>query len=176
MTDRCVDVDEWRTNSSKSLEDLWNEIVEQDCTIVDLQITRFVEVVRILILDGSRILIEDSQQFSDGRIRRRGTCPSEKLLAEESYLEAAIRCVREEIGVPSDRVSLLESSHRESIELKPSLSYPGVLTLYRLHTVQAHVTGLPGNDFSCENTSTADPIVRHHWIWKSVDGISPIHQ
>jgi hypothetical protein len=56
-------------------------------------------VLRLLIRDAhGRVLIEARQEWSDGRVRERGTPLSEKLMRDEDWRDAAFRAVSEELG------------------------------------------------------------------------------
>eukprot|EP00435_Cladocopium_sp_Y103_P066098 s163_g28.t1 len=138
------------------------------------------------------------QQYGDGRTRTRNGLLSEKLTTaemplEENLHEVCRRAVTEEemqrvvestmkIGPgrpapeydPSYRCPLevvAEHFVDHIIELEPSKSYPGLLTMYHLYTVDIVCTGLPLTDLNTLEFADADkdgsrPLKYiHAWVW-----------
>jgi hypothetical protein len=172
------------SNDAKSLSELAREVARGETSLVanemheDATMTktrklaeRRVRVLRLLIRDKhGRVLIEARQEWSDGRVRERGTPLSEKLMRDEDWRDAAFRAVSEELGsclvtkkttdsfvdrrgdddascVSSSRlVTLDESSVTFSSIDRTSVSYPGLRCAYEFITVDAEVLGLPECD------------------------------
>jgi hypothetical protein len=170
------------SNDAKSLSELAREVARGETSLVanemheDATMTktrklaeRRVRVLRLLIRDAhGRVLIEARQEWSDGRVRERGTPLSEKLMRDEDWRDAAVRAVSEELGsclvtntkkttdvdrrdddacVSSSRlVTLDESSVTFSSKNRTSVSYPGLRCAYEFITVDAEVLGLPACD------------------------------
>lgn len=171
------------SNDAKSLSELAREVARGETSLVanemhdDATMTktrklaeRRVRVLRLLIRDAhGRVLIEARQEWSDGRVRERGTPLSEKLMRDEDWRDAAFRAVSEELGsclvtkkttdgfvdrrddddacVSSSRlVTLDESSVTFSKIDRTSVSYPGLRCAYEFITVDAEVLGLPECD------------------------------
>lgn len=93
---------QWGVGSGKTFGDLLREIGygETVLEVQDCQLIRKLDIVVIFVFtkDG-RWLLEDKQQLSDGRIRkRRFPYISEKLRIGETPFIAAIRALREETG------------------------------------------------------------------------------
>lgn len=85
-------------------------------------------------------LVEDRQEFADGRVRRRGINGlAEKFLPDEKPEETAIRALKEELGL-SDEAIALTSIHFDSVhsEEKESPSYPGLVTRYDFYDFLAY--------------------------------------
>lgn len=97
----------------------------------------------------------------------------------ESIEDAVARAVREELG-ESVAVEILEGSSDVRMEERESLSYPGLIARYVLHSVEAKlVQGLPEEgEFETEETGEDDPdgageefegktvtVKRHYWKW-----------
>ena len=165
------------SNDAKSLSELAREVARGETSLVanemhdDATMTktrkraeRRVRVLRLLIRDAhGRVLIEARQEWSDGRVRERGTPLSEKLMRDEDWRDAAVRAVSEELGsclvtntentTDVDRrdddaqlVTLDESSVTFSKIDRTSVSYPGLRCAYEFITVDAEVLGLPACD------------------------------
>lgn len=168
-----MDITCWGINSAKNIENLWDEILEGETVIQQSPLLRVISVVIILIRKGSNILIETKQELFDGRTRLRNYPPSEKIKAGENYLDAAIRCLEEELQIGRDNIKILESTHRESYKQDKSPSYPGLTTQYIFHTVEAEIDSLPTTDFSTSEATQnfKDPVKTHYWVWVFEDHI-----
>ncbi len=168
LISKGIDISKWGTGEAKSLDDLWNEIIAGDSSIQDEPLLRIVDVVQIIIRSGDKVLVEVGQKFHDGRIRSRNLVPSEKKHADESYIDAAYRGLREELQIDTQDVEVLRTTYREKREIKDSNSYPGLRSLYRYHIVDAKVKGLPNTEFwTDERKNEKDPVDKHHWMWKN---------
>ena len=163
-----IDMAQWGTGTSKNLANLWDEYVQGDLFFQASPHTRNVAVVQIFIKRKGLILIEAEQEFVNGQRRTRDLPPSEKIKLGENYVQAAYRCLFEELGLRRDQIRFLESGYKISERVQDSPSYPGLCTRYTIHDVQAHVSGLPEEDFWRENTAAedGDPIRRHLWAWR----------
>jgi hypothetical protein len=134
----------WGTGKSKTLKHLQNELDEEECSLVETsdKLIRLIEFVGIKIYfkkDGETFFLkEERQEFNDGRIRRRNipSSVSEKMKFGEDPLIAAIRGIREELGVKIMGHQLTKQSdlHYDS----GSLSYPGLETKYKGHKFICH--------------------------------------
>lgn len=159
----------WGVGAAKRVADLWQELCEGETELHGPPLLRVVRgVIRVIVRRDDAILIEAEQIFRDGRIRPRDTPPADKLLPGESYAEAARRCLVEELGVAPSTVTLIEGSYRCEQATRQSPSYPGLLSQYVFHTVEAHVASLPSTDFWTEEAASnaRDAVARHHWIWQ----------
>ena len=124
--------------------------------------------VSAVIRRGRQVLLEAEQIMENGSHRFRNQPPSEKIKPGETYVEAAYRCLQEELGIPSVRIQLLPESYTSRTELLDSYSYPGLLTEYTFHLVEAKVPGLPDEPFWRGNEAVlvGDPVKRHRWEWR----------
>jgi len=88
--------------STKSIVELATEVRRGETTLesdANGAVIRRVRVLRLLIRDDrDRVLIEARQEWSDGRVRERGTPLSEKMRRDEDWRDAARRAVVEELG------------------------------------------------------------------------------
>ncbi len=164
-----IDVSKWDEVGAKSLSNLWDEYRHGEVTFQDDPPLRIVQVVQVIIRRGNRILLEVEQEFNNHHRRSRKQPPSEKLKAGETYVEAARRCLEEELGLRANEMAFIGPGGYKQIQvIVESPSYPGLTTRYTFHTVEAIVKGLPDNDFWLENRgfSGGDPIRRHRWAWQ----------
>lgn len=138
------------------------------------------------------------QQYGDGRTRTRNGLLSEKLSTAEMPLEDHLhevceRAVTEEemqrvtesllkIG-PGVNAPEFDSNYKcplkvlrenfvdHTIELEESKSYPGLLTMYHLYTVDIICSGLPAVDFNTLEFNSPDKEGKvslkyiHAWVW-----------
>jgi ADP-ribose pyrophosphatase YjhB (NUDIX family) len=169
LEERGIDTRSWRPPGAKQVGELWREIAEGEATIQDTPPLRLVNVVQLIIRRGDFILVEAEQELGNGGKRWRNRPPSEKMKAGESVTDAALRCLREELGVDMERVTLLGDTLTQSEQVAESPSYPGLPTQYTFHSLEAEVDGLPDVDFWRVNSAFfkgGDPVRRHRWAWR----------
>jgi hypothetical protein len=135
-----IPVEIWGTGKSKTINHLLKELQGNECSLIEDNntITRYIEFVGIKIYyiddEGVKwVLKEDRQEFNDGRSRRRNipNSVSEKMKFGEDPLIAAIRGIREELGikVKGHQLSKYSDLHYDG----GSVSYPGLDTKYKGH-------------------------------------------
>jgi len=168
LVSRGIDLSRWGCGQAKTVESLWDELVNGEMLIQDNPTLRIGHVVQIIIRRDQKILIESEQVFDDKRIRTRNYPPSEKMRKDETYREAAIRCLQEELGLDPEDIEIIDSTYRQTQKELESPSYPGLQTRYLFHIVEARVNGLPDTDFWTDESAQnqKDPIRRHHWTWR----------
>lgn len=139
-----IPVDSWGQGAAKTVGHLMREIEAGETVLT----TRGKELLRqvgfaavwVTYRDGRDTyeLVEDRQEFRDGRVRRRdtGSSISEKIQPGENPKDAAKRALREELGI-SGKVDLKGGKKTE--ELKESPSYPGLRTQYLRHDFSAEL-------------------------------------
>jgi len=167
LGEQDVDTSQWGDAGAKAVVDLWNELQHGESTLHTDPPLRRVHVVEVLVRDGDQLLIEREQHFSDGRVRMRNRPPSEKMLPDEQPEAAALRCLREELGVEPAAISFaLQEITKRTVRMD-SGSYPNLCSEYHFYTVAASVDGLPHTTFTTANAAHAegDPIVAHQWAW-----------
>ena len=101
-----IPVDEWGKGYAKTLNHLFEEIKNEECTIkeIDGYLVRTIEYVGVRVLYEDNVtwlLKEDRQVFNDGRIRRRKmpSSVSEKMKFGEDATISASRGISEELGI-----------------------------------------------------------------------------
>ena len=105
LRDQNINVDRWGEGAAKTVENLWAEIDEGETLLQRDPPRRLIEVVRVVVRRDAFILIEARQEFVSGRQRTRNRPPSEKMRPDESYEEAAYRCIEEELGIAPSAVT-----------------------------------------------------------------------
>lgn len=137
-----IATDRWGSGSAKTLRHLMTE-VETGETLLRETATGLLRETAILYVevlyeqDGHRLrLIEHSQEFADGRVRRRDYLPAslaEKTTVERtrslaSLTDEARRAVREELGLEVAEQRFVYLQQDETLEDSPS--YPGLLSRF----------------------------------------------
>jgi len=171
-----IGYDKWGHDSSKSLLNLWQELEAGEVQLREPPPLRLVNVVQIVIQLGERMLVEAEQEFFNGQRRFRNQPPSEKIKPGETVLDAARRCLQEELSVPPEKIVFLPEGHKQHQMNTNSFSYPGLPSQYNFHLLKAAVSGLPEDDFWRENKTSgyADPVKRHLWVWRPLESIKLI--
>ncbi len=139
-----IPVDAWGQGTAKTIGHLLKEVDGGETVLTQRgqELLRQVgfAAVNVVYRKGREVyeLVEDHQEFRDGRVRRRdtGSSISEKIQPGEDPKDAAERALREELGV-SGQVNL--KSGKKTEELKESPSYPGLRTQYLRHDFSAEL-------------------------------------
>lgn len=162
-----IDTSQWGEGNAKSVADLWAELQRGECSFEEDPPLRRVEVVEVIVRHAGRELIEREQHFLDGRIRVRNQPPSEKMHPSETPIEAARRCLIEELALSADAISIPPQEIAARFLREESGSYPNLISEYCLYAVVATVDSLPTSDFIIPNAAhdDGDPVVAHRWAW-----------
>lgn len=175
-------IDEWEQNKgrTKTVEQLYNEIVEGDTKLFEDPTTHKLYrktlvlflVIKKRINGVTKFLIEYEQVFKKKGYapRRRQILPAEKMKQsdenKEPLLDAVYRAVQEELG-DDIRVLYIDYEHIvTTVRAEESLSYPGLETLYESYYVPIEVDGLSDQDFSTEEKDKIN-----YWKWADWDEI-----
>lgn len=146
-------ISQWGTTpGTKRVANLWVELTEGEIMLEDAQPPkRTVHVASVKIKNGlGQMLIEAHQEMADGSIRLRNRPLSEKMRPGENVVAACFRGISEELGCQlgaKNRVTILPESYRWKQEERESLSYPGLLTSYVIHSMDATIKDLPATGF-----------------------------
>jgi hypothetical protein len=107
LESKGIDLAVWGMGGAKTVENLWAELAEGESQIQDDPPERQVQIVNIMIRAGDRLLVEGEQEFGANQSRFRGKPPAEKLKPGEDPVEAAVRCLHEEMEVDPRWVQIL---------------------------------------------------------------------
>ncbi|CAE7895994.1 HTR3A, partial [Symbiodinium sp. KB8] len=150
------------------------------------KIMRVVEPIFIRLRFRSRVLVQERQQFPDGRTRVRNMLLAEKKEPRDSggLLAAIHRGIHEELGVSledlgrDDVIRYRPDTYHFEIEQIDSASYPGLPSSYRTHHVQVEILetgldvflhcGLPEFSDFVTKEKTAQGEVTLFWRWDDV--------
>lgn len=170
-----IPVDEWGKGKAKTVDHLAKEIVEGEAilnTSKDGELVREVNVIGMDVFhkgeDGTIYrLVEDRQVFKDGREKRRELPVSmgEKIKPGEDLDIAAVRAVREELGVEGE----IPVEHTKTVSSeRVSNSYPGLKGQYNEYRYSSWLTN---EQFKPEGyvENQADKDV--HFVWREVNDI-----
>lgn len=165
----------WGKEGAKGKSDLLQEINSGECElIVNTETGELMRVVKAITIKVRYIdpinhqelqLVEDVQEFDDGRERRRKKDDSiaEKMKPGESPAKAVKRALQEELGM-----SIIGSQPvfiDEKIVEKESSSYPGLLTRYYLYQ---HDMLLNPEYFNPDGYIEEGPNLTTYFVWKEV--------
>lgn len=170
-----VPLAEWGNGEARTLDDLMNEIASGEATLEEMEDGRLLRVVRgarvhVFYEDagGQYKLVEDRQEYIDGRIRRRmadlDMSIGEKMKPGEDAEAAARRSLEEELGVRSG--FNLTSRAKLSERISPSKAFPGLSTKYISHDFD--VTLLQ-DQFRPEGYVEVQPDKTTYFIWQKID-------
>lgn len=162
-----IDTAVWGQQGHKTVENLWKELATGDALMQENPPMRLVNVVQVLVRRGNEILLETIQEMASGHKRYRNLPPAEKIKFGENFLNAATRGLKEELGISAENIDFDVSSHTKRTFISESPSYPGLLSQYTFHDIEATVQGLPECDFWFDNLAytKGDPVKRHFWSW-----------
>lgn len=165
LNNRKIPYENWGTGESKTLVHLLAEITSGEAILEDKhnRVLRIVTGVGVNVLFQHLKLVEEKQIFSDGRERRRGlsTSVGEKMKAGESPDEAAIRTLKEELGIVGVAISNTGVENREPV---PSTSYPG---LWTKNTVYIYGARLSSHQFRHEGYIEVQSDKTSYFVWRN---------
>jgi hypothetical protein len=142
-----IPIETWGTGKAKTVDHLVKEVVEGEAVLTTTETGELVRQISVIGMDvfhkgadgKTYKLVEDKQVFKDGRERRRElpTSMGEKVQPGEDLDEAAVRAVREELGVEGD----LPVEHVNTTrKVRESNSYPGLNGEYVIHDYRSWLT------------------------------------
>ncbi len=164
-----IDISNWGSGTAKTVDSLLGEINQGEVILQDNPPLRVVSIARVLVTKGDKVLVEGDQLLNDGRVRRRNRPPSEKMKPEETYMDAAVRCLEEELNISSEDIQVLSTTYSASVSEAFSPSYPGLNTKYVIHSVDAIVQNLPDTDFWTKEKRAERYVDVEYHIWRWVN-------
>ena len=169
-----IDLSVWGKAGAKTVEQLWHEVESGESILQHRPTLRHVNVVRIILRQAGRYLVEVQQQFMDGSIRKRRRPPTEKILAREAPETAALRGIAEELDVDESLIITATVVPASECRTEMSPSYPGLLSCYWLSDYVGEVTGLPTDQFVTVEVVPPENggWLKHYWEWDSAFDLS----
>lgn len=162
-----VDTSLWGEGTSKTVGSLRNELKNKESELVleEGRPLRSLRVARVRVhrsASDQRYLWEVKQLLPEGQERPRGMPLSEKLKFDETQLDGAARGIREEL---EGRACESLRAHHETIEIKPTQTYPGLVCRYTFCEVEAVVEDLPEDSFETTEVDGGKQVT-HCWDWR----------
>jgi hypothetical protein len=167
-----IPVDQWGVGAAKTVGHLLSEITEGESLVYIDASGRLRREVNVLWIDvfhetiegDLHYLVEDRQEFKDGRIKRRTMDSSlgEKMKPTEDSEEAAVRALAEEIGV-TDIASLYYFDTTQKSMIPDT--YPGFESDYLMHK---YVSTLSEKDFVPEGYVEEQPDKTNYYVWQQI--------
>lgn len=162
-------VDQW--DSFKGLNELWEEVKSGETLLIQSgkEVTRQVRFARIYVFfedNGQKLqLFEAKQVRNNGETRERGfDYVAEKLKKSDQNPEgAALRGIKEELGIEADTAAL--TSNDVKTESRPSPSYPGLNSEYKIHVFSLH---LDDGQFNPDGYVEDDGKKKTYFEWRAV--------
>lgn len=169
-----VDVTSWASGAAKGIKDLLKELKESEATLIieEGRVLRCLRVAKMRIQrpGSDQFLVELKQvryrsaEDLTGDERPRGDIPGEKMFATEDPIDAAVRGTKEELGVELSHGLTTGSLLHETVEVKPSASYPNLMSRYTFYEVGVVLDNLPTEPFQTTEASGSKRTV-HFWSW-----------
>lgn len=163
-----LNLESWNKGQAKSVGHLFDEIINGESSIQLKPPLRVVNVVQVLVSQDGKYLLELEQELDDKRTRKRNIPPSEKMIPGENCLNAARRCLLEELQIADKEIEILSQDCKPIIRYRKSRSYPGLKTKYCIYRVKVFVKNLPAEGFWTEektNHAEKEIIRRFYWGW-----------
>lgn len=159
-----IPIEQFGVGEAKTIRHLAKEILEGETTLEVMRKIVGVQLQVECIVDGVKFqLVEDRQEFADGRERRRGLAGlSEKMKPGEDPVASAKRALAEELGI-QDETKIESLGIRE--EIKTSPSYPGLTTKYLLFEM---LTQLPESAFNPDGYVEHQEDKSTYFVWQEV--------
>ncbi len=163
-----IPIDQWGHGEAKTVEHLLREVQDGE-TLLVRDGERIVRQVSVAVIDvmyqegnNKYQLIEDHQEFKDGRTRRRdiGGSIAEKLSPGELPLNTATRALKDELGIES-QTKISTKGSEESFKQSPS--YPGLNTKYVRHFFEAQ---LNQGQYNPDGYVERQPDKTTYFVWR----------
>ncbi len=171
LNENNIDISEWGKQGHKSIDNLLGELHEKDC-IIKTEVIREISIAVVNIENKGKLLFEESQKMKNGFIRQRNKLPREKIKQNEEVIEAAYRCLKEEINLEVEDFTIIKVCETPKVYTKVSASYPNLKTRYLHYDIFVSTDKLPNENFTTkENGEEHDPVDIHYWAWVTKNNI-----
>lgn len=169
----AIDTSAWHGGSIKTVNDLIEEVRLGESSLIENnnELLRLVRVVCPTIYaridDRIYVLIENRQEFINGNVRHRnlGSSLGEKIINNESPLDALLRGLREELQIERFDEILYSG---ESVDRGDSQSYPGLLSEYRKYN---YAVVLSPDDFCPEGYMEVQARKTTYFTWEKTQSL-----
>jgi hypothetical protein len=150
-----IDISSWGSGEAKTINDLVSEIISGESQLTENEngeIIRFLRAVAAIITftdsKGKKYqLVEDRQEFVDGRIRKREryliTSISEKMMPDEEPKMTLVRGIKEELGI-SVGLNINDEPVAEEKEYV-SYNFPGFKSKSKVYTFNVSLDAISYN-------------------------------
>jgi 8-oxo-dGTP pyrophosphatase MutT (NUDIX family) len=170
LTERNIPIEQWGVGEAKTLEQLVAEIKAGETVLQEdngnlVRLVRAAEVFVWYTQGFDRFfLVEDRQEFSGDRIRRRKRASSvaEKMTPYEHPVIAAQRAIREELGITTPVAMTYRGPLHNDRE---SPSYPGLRSIYDVYAFDAELTA---EQYRKEGYIEKKEEMTTYFIWRPV--------
>lgn len=190
----------------ETLADFCDELYESRYATLNMrdgQLVRNIQIIKVwlcaTILSVEYVLTSKGKVQNGKRERNHKEGPATmRMLSDQDWRTAVVSCLWGKLGMDEafikSNLVIVDSSYRLDEEVEYSRSYPGLKTVYNVHTVRCRVKdvqrpemafiGLPdGNDFSFvrmarstrrPSGSQSNNLVSTHWCWKPRNQLSDV--
>ncbi len=170
LTTYGIDFSSWGTGYSKTLQHLLDEINNGESELIEESgsLIRRIRALDITVThttsDGrSLILVEDRQEFTDGRVRHRAKGGVREKLSRDEFADSrsVARALNEELGVTLDLPNDL--TPRVEVKDRDASSYPGLTGRYMIYFFEVN---LPGDCFNPDGYIEHQPDRSTYFVWQ----------
>lgn len=166
LIDKNVDISSWGKGNAKTLNHLYNEIIKRECELIEDNgsLYRKLSSLSIRVYYNNLKLIEDRQEFKDGRTRRRKMEASvaEKIsINDKNLIESVKRALKEELNIDVFDSQIIPNG--EKSDFRESMSYPTLnmdIHLYKF-TIKLDI-----NQYNSEGYVEDQEDKKTYFVWK----------
>lgn len=161
-----IDYSKWL----KPVTTLFDELQHDDCylAIVDGQLKRFVDVMKVKCYYKNNILMEQKQVFTDGTVRSRNHYHvAEKIQKGESLLDAAVRALDEELQLKMDKNLFVHHKELDTVDsANASPSYVGLTSVYSTYNFNIKLNDDQYNPDGYQEVQTSKTT---YFVWTTIN-------
>ena len=160
-----VDINVWKRPNYNTINDLFEEISRGETTIKAFPLCRSLSIVKIFIYQERKVLVEEKIVTSSNKYQLRNSAPSEKIVSNETPLDAFYRGLKEELNINSDQIKdySIKDFYTETMN---SPSYPGLLSTYKIYECECQLKIRLESKFTTIEIEQNEEIIH---TWKFVE-------